>query len=109
MYKWSSSARVGYFSQDRYKQCKTLGLSPQDVHRKVSTLSRGQQAKVGFVSLLLQSYDALVLDEPTNHLDISSRTIIEDALARYEGAIIYTSHDRYFVERVGHETMVSIG
>ena len=132
VYKWSPSARVGYFSQDvygidanlsvleilsgyyedtqdMYKQCKTLGLNPQDVHRKVSTLSRGQQAKVGFVSLLLQTYDVLVLDEPTNHLDISSRTIIEDALARYEGAIIYTSHDRFFVEQVGYETMVSIG
>ena len=131
-YKWSPSAQVGYFSQDvygidknlsvlevlsgyyedtqdMYKQCKTLGLSPQDVHRKVSTLSRGQQAKVGFVSLLLQSYDVLVLDEPTNHLDISSRTIIEDALARYEGAIMYTSHDRFFVEQVGYEELVSIG
>jgi ATPase subunit of ABC transporter with duplicated ATPase domains len=129
MFKWSASARVGYFSQDvygldtslsvlevlstyyddvqdLYKQCRTLGFTPVDMQRKVRTLSRGQQAKVGFVSLLLQSYNVLVLDEPTNHLDITSRAIIEDALVRYEGAIIFTSHDRYFVEQVGFEVML---
>ena len=132
LYKWSPTARVGYFSQDVYgidinlsvlevlsgyyddtqdvyRQCKTQGLNPIDVQRKVMTLSRGQQAKVGFVLLLLQSYDVLILDEPTNHLDVSSRAIIENALAKYEGAIIYTSHDAFFVEQIGYDAVIRIG
>jgi ATPase subunit of ABC transporter with duplicated ATPase domains len=47
----------------------------------------------------------LILDEPTNHLDLPSIEELEDALKQYHGAIIYVSHDSYFVKNLGGETI----
>ena len=48
---------------------------------------------------MLSESNFLILDEPTNHLDIASKEILEDALNRYTGTILYVSHDRYFINR----------
>lgn len=54
---------------------------------------------------MLSNANFLILDEPTNHLDIQSKEILEDALNRYEGTILYVSHDRYFINRTAHRIL----
>ena len=47
----------------------------------------------------------LVLDEPTNHLDIDSVEMLEDAIERYDGTVVFSSHDRYFLDRIADRTL----
>lgn len=68
-----------------------------DIHKKVKVLSGGEKARVVMAALLSTSYNCLVLDEPTNHLDIRSREVLLDALQRYDGTVIFVSHDRFFL------------
>ena len=68
---------------------------------QVKNLSYGQRARLIFGAFSLGNYNFLILDEPTNHLDIKTRTIIENALIDYKGAMLIVSHDRYFVEKLG--------
>lgn len=70
-----------------------------DVFKQVSDLSGGERARVSLAKLMMSKSNLLILDEPTNHLDITSREILEDALNRYTGTILYVSHDRYFINR----------
>jgi len=70
-----------------------------DVFKRVSELSGGERARVSLAKLMMSKSNLLILDEPTNHLDITSREILEDALNRYTGTILYVSHDRYFINR----------
>lgn len=83
-----------------FREARSLGLTDIDLKKPVSELSRGQQAKLGFAKLLLNSHHLLILDEPTNHLDIPTREQIESALQQYRGAILFASHDKYFVKKL---------
>ena len=83
-----------------FREARSLGLTDTDLKKRVSELSRGQQAKLGFAKLLLGSHHLLILDEPTNHLDIPTREQIESALQQYRGAILFASHDRYFAKKL---------
>ncbi|MCA9333268.1 ABC-F family ATP-binding cassette domain-containing protein [Candidatus Saccharibacteria bacterium] len=86
---------------DIYREARALGLKPDELKKKPSELSRGQQTKLSFAKLLLARHDLLILDEPTNHLDIPTRESIESALQNYKGAILLASHDEYFAQSVG--------
>jgi ATP-binding cassette subfamily F protein 3 len=79
-----------------------------DYNAVVRRLSGGQKARFQIMSMLANEPNLLILDEPTNHLDLPSIEELENALKNYSGAIMYVSHDSYFVEKLGGET-VTVG
>ncbi|HST66537.1 MAG TPA: energy-dependent translational throttle protein EttA, partial [Mycobacteriales bacterium] len=66
----------------------------------VATLSGGEKRRVALCALLLSQPDLLLLDEPTNHLDAESVDWLEQHLAKYPGAVLAVTHDRYFLDNV---------
>lgn len=82
-----------------------LGFLQDELELPVSALSGGQRSKAALCKLLLSNSHLLLLDEPTNNLDIEAVTWLEDFLAKYKGAFIVVSHDRYFLDKVTTTTM----
>ena len=76
-----------------------------EVFKKVRYLSGGEKARVILAGLLSTSHNLLLLDEPTNHLDIGSREVLLDALKRYEGTIMFVSHDRFFLKELATKVL----
>lgn len=72
----------------------------------IARLSGGQKARFQLMNMLADDPALLILDEPTNHLDLPSIEELEDALQQYHGAIIYVSHDSYFVKNLGGTELV---
>ena len=75
-----------------------LGIA--DTEAIVNTLSGGQRKRIALARALILEPDVLILDEPTNHLDADTISWLESYLARYNGALLLVTHDRYFLERV---------
>jgi ATP-binding cassette, subfamily F, member 3 len=86
-----------------------LGFAPADAERPVGELSGGWRVRTALARLLLAKPDVLVLDEPTNHLDLASMAWLEDLLAAYEGAILFVSHDRGFIDGVAERIVELAG
>ncbi len=74
-------------------------FSGEDVFKTVGTLSGGEQSRLRLCMLMRGDINFLILDEPTNHLDIASREWIESAILDYEEALLFVSHDRWFIEK----------
>ena len=76
-----------------------FGFRGEDVFKTVSVLSGGEQSRLRLCILMRDDINFLMLDEPTNHLDLLSREWMEDALSTYGEALLFVSHDRYFIEK----------
>lgn len=122
---WGGNVKISYFEQehaildphktvleeimDRYPRLSeqqarsVLGavlLTGENVFKPISVLSGGERAKLCFAIMALNRGNVLVLDEPTNHLDLSTKEVLEDALAEFGRTIILVSHDRYLLNKV---------
>ncbi|MEB3283968.1 MAG: ABC-F family ATP-binding cassette domain-containing protein [Candidatus Sericytochromatia bacterium] len=84
----------------------SLLFSGDDVDKKVSVLSGGEKTRVVLARIVANPSNVLILDEPTNHLDIRSREILLEALRRFEGTIIFVSHDRHFLRELATQVVV---
>jgi ATP-binding cassette subfamily F protein 3 len=70
------------------------------IEQKLRVLSGGERARLVLAGLLLEQHNVLVLDEPGNHLDVETVEALAEALRRYKGTVLFTSHDRHFMQRV---------
>jgi ATPase subunit of ABC transporter with duplicated ATPase domains len=91
--------------EDRLPQVLAqLGLEVA-VDRPLGTLSGGEAARAGLVSILLSRYDVLLLDEPTNNLDTRGLSLVADFVAAHEGPVLVASHDRHFLDQVATQVI----
>ena len=77
--------------------------------KKVGMLSGGEKNRVAIALLLTKKVDCLILDEPTNDLDIQTINILEEKLMNFPGALLFVSHDRYFVDKIATKLIVFKG
>ncbi len=129
-YRFGARAKIGYFDQQmaEYKSNDTvfddfskafplltdfdvrsaLGafmFSGEDVFKTVSMLSGGERVRLALCKLFMNRPNFLILDEPTNHLDIVGKETLEDILQKFEGTLIFVSHDRYFIKKIAQKVL----
>src|ERR1700760_2481516 len=91
----------GYALETRAREVLAgLSFSQERMDGDVGTLSGGWKMRVALARILLMRPDVMLLDEPSNHLDIESLIWLEQFLKGYEGALMMTSHDRQFINRI---------
>jgi ATP-binding cassette subfamily F protein 3 len=78
----------------------------QQVRDPVTALSGGERTRLQLLLIMLREPNCLILDEPTNHLDIDSLEVLEAELERFDGTVIFVSHDRYFLDRIADGMVV---
>ena len=85
-------------------------LFPKEyLDKKVGSLSGGEKNRVALALLFTKRVDCMILDEPTNDLDIPTINILEEYLQNFQGALIFVSHDRYFVDKIAKKLYVFTG
>ncbi|HUG67884.1 MAG TPA: ABC-F family ATP-binding cassette domain-containing protein [Pirellulaceae bacterium] len=93
-------ANPGTTNQEILAQLGALLFRNAHVHKKIAVLSGGERARLCLAGLLLGTYNILVLDEPGNHLDVETVESLAEALLKYKGTVLFTSHDRHFMKRI---------
>jgi ATPase subunit of ABC transporter with duplicated ATPase domains len=130
-YEWSETVQVGYFAQDYRTQLppeqtvwqymennivapaqeirKVLGqvlFRGDDVEKKIAMLSGGESARLIMAKLILEKHNVLIFDEPTNHLDLESIDALVEAIQKFPGAVLFVSHNRYFIDLISTRVLV---
>jgi ATPase subunit of ABC transporter with duplicated ATPase domains len=126
-----SSVKIGYFAQhamdlldgersvfqnleDAFPQASQgslrslsgcFGFSGDDVEKKCRFLSGGEKARLVMAKMLFDPPNFLILDEPTNHLDMATKDMLIQALAAYEGTMLFVSHDRHFLSHLSNRVL----
>jgi len=90
---------------EAYKLLAQSGIDADDAAKSVKELSGGLKAKLALAILQAEKANVLILDEPTNHLDLPSREALEEALAAFDGTLLFVSHDRRFIESVATQIL----
>ncbi len=101
---------IGKFPRASVGSLKTLagvfGFPGDDVEKPVKILSGGEKARLVLALMLYDPPNFLVLDEPTNHLDIATKEMLIEALAGYDGTMLFVSHDRHFLRLLSNRVLV---
>jgi ATPase subunit of ABC transporter with duplicated ATPase domains len=130
-FEWSETVQVGYFAQDYRTQLnpeqtvfqwmennivapaqeirKALGqvlFRGSDVDKKIAMLSGGESARLVMAKLILEKHNVLIFDEPTNHLDLESIDALVEAIQAFPGAVLFVSHNRYFIDSISTRVLV---
>jgi len=85
-------------------------LFPEEyMSKKVGQLSGGEKNRVALALLFTKNVECLILDEPTNDLDIPTITILEEKLIAFSGAVLFVSHDRYFIDKIASKLFIFKG
>lgn len=92
-----------------YAYLKTFLFPEEYMTKKVGQLSGGEKNRVALALLFTKNVECLILDEPTNDLDIQTITILEDKLISFQGALIFVSHDRYFIDKIASKLFIFKG
>ncbi|MCU7554378.1 ABC-F family ATPase [Alteromonas sp. ASW11-19] len=130
--KWAENAAIGYIPQDssaefdcdltlfdwmsqwrlpKHDDLQVKGMlgrllfSSDDFNKKVRVCSGGEKNRLLFGKLMLQDINVLVMDEPTNHLDMESIEALNNALFKFDGTVIFVSHDREFVSSLATQVI----
>ena len=129
---FGTNVEIGYFDQftansnindetvlENYQRCypslsnnearSDLGafmFSQEDVFKNLKSLSGGELVRLEFCKIFKKRPNTLILDEPTNHLDIVGKEALEDMLLKFEGTILFVSHDRYFINKLASSILV---
>jgi len=92
-----------------YGYMKNFLFPKEFLDKKIGTLSGGEKNRVALALLLSKKVDCLILDEPTNDLDIQTINILEEKLINFPGAILFVSHDRYFIDKIASKLFIFKG
>ncbi len=90
----------------RRSLCARFGITGDMVFQKVESLSGGERCRVAMARLSAENANFLVLDEPTNHLDLWAREALEKTIQKFEGTVLFVSHDRYFINQVATHLLI---
>ena len=92
-----------------YGYLKNFLFPKEYLDKKIFQLSGGEKNRVALALLFTKKYDCLILDEPTNDLDIQTINILEEKLLSFQGALLFVSHDRYFVDKLAQKLFIFKG
>jgi ATP-binding cassette subfamily F protein uup len=92
-----------------YAYLKSFLFPEEYLTKKIAQLSGGEKNRVALALLFTREVECLILDEPTNDLDISTINILEEKLINFPGAVLFVSHDRYFVDKIASKLFIFKG
>jgi len=92
-----------------YAYLKSFLFPEEYLQKKIGYLSGGEKNRIALALLFTKKVDCLILDEPTNDLDIQTINILEEKLINFQGALIFVSHDRYFIDKIASKLLIFKG
>lgn len=96
--EWFEENVIGLTDEKRRQILGSLLFRVDDIRKKITMLSGGEMARLLIAKIMLNRANVLILDEPTNHLDLESKQALAQSLKRFEGTVLFVSHDRQFID-----------